>query len=267
MRSTSPKQRAWWIFAILLAILFASPGLAEAQIVNVQGALAKPPDKDGLIGQVELKLDWREGNNSLIDMGATGSVLMKRGRLLGLAIVRAEYGRSPGLTFKRKTFEHLRLRATLDCRWKWEAFGQHEQDRFRRLTVRTLAGTGPAVQLADEKKFSVLAGAAYMLEYELFDERMDVTDSGARAFSHRASFYATGTESLGEIASIAQTIYVQPRIDDPGDLRVLGEISVTSKLSKHVALVDGLTVAYDRTPPQGIKRYDTQLRIALLITF
>jgi hypothetical protein len=143
---------------------------------------------------------------------------------------------------------------------------QHEFDQFRRLSVRGLAGTGPALQLVNTEDVAVLAGAAYMLEYERLDDRAGTMDAGDRSIAHRASFYVTGTETAGSV-SFAETIYVQPRLDDPGDVRVLGELSVTTKLSKRIALSDALIVAYDRTPPEGIERYDTQLMISVIVTF
>ena len=256
-------HRSWWI-AIWLVLL---PRLTAAQIVNVQGALAKPPEHDGTTAQLELKIDWREGNNSLFDVGGSGTVLVKRGKLLALAIARGEYGRGAGTTFKQKSFEHVRARYTLDRRWRWEAFAQHESDRFRRLTVRGVVGTGPALQLVRDDHVNLHAGLAYMLEIERFDDRDGTTDAGARFRQHRASFYLTGTQKISETVEVVETVYVQPRIDEPSDVRLLGEISITTKLSKHIALTDGFTVAYDRTPPEGIKRFDTQLRVALLITF
>jgi hypothetical protein len=241
---------------------------AGAQIVNVQGQLAKPPAEDGVTGQVELKLEWREGNNSFFDIGGAGSVLLRRGRLLGLALVRGEYGNAgDGIAIARKSFEHLRARVTLDCRWRWEAFAQHEYDGFRRLSVRAVAGTGPALQLVNTPRVAVLAGAAYLFEYERLDERMDTPDAGARSIASRASFYLTGTELIGPTVSIVQTVYAQPRLGDPGDLRLLGELSVTVKLSKRLALTDGFVVAYDRTPPAGIRSYDSQLKVGLLVAF
>lgn len=258
---------ARWIVTLIVAVFTFAPGRATAQIVNVQGAIAKPPAEDGVAGQLELKLDLRRGNNELLDLGASGTVLVRHGRLLALVIARGEYGRGVDTTFKRKTFEHARVRASLDERWKWEAFAQHELDTFRRLTVRALTGTGPAFQVLDDDKISLLAGAAYFVEYERFDDRDGAADAGQRGVSHRASFYLTGTEQIGESVAISQTVYVQPRLDDPADLRLLGELAVTTKLSKHIALTDGLTISYDRTPPDGIKRHDVQLRVALLITF
>ncbi|HWU87729.1 MAG TPA: DUF481 domain-containing protein [Kofleriaceae bacterium] len=241
---------------------------ADAQIVNVQSLLAKPPPRDGVTGQLELKLEWREGNNTFFDVGGDGSVLLRRGHLLALAIARGEYGNAAGgVAIARKTFEHLRARVTLDCRWRWEAFAQHEYDGFRRLSVRLVTGTGPALQLVNQPHVAVLAGAAYMLEVERLDTRPGTIDAGLGTISSRASFYATGTEDLGASSAIVQTVYVQPRLGDPGDLRLLGELSVTSKLSKRFALTDGFVVAYDRTPPDGIRRYDTQLKLGLLVTF
>lgn len=251
---------------VAFLVLIAGLGQASAQIVNVQGQLAKPPENDGTTGQIELKADWREGNNQLIDLGATASVLVKRGRLLLLALARGGYGSSRGLTLTRRTFEHLRARVTIDCRWRWEAFTQHEYDAFRRLSIRALAGTGPALQIVQTKSIGLLAGAAYMLELERLDHREGAIDAGDRSVFHRASFYLTGTQSLGTGVSLAETIYVQPRLDDPGDIRFLGELSVTSKLSKRLALSDALVFGYDRTPPDLVRRFDMQLRISLIVT-
>src|SRR5882724_2513241 len=118
--------RAW----LVIAVVGLAARAAEAQIVNVQGALARPPEHDGVAGQVEGKLSWREGNNPLFDVGGAGSVLVRRGGLLGLMLARGEYGTSRGLTLTKKSFEHIRIRSELDCRWRWEAFAQHEYDQF-----------------------------------------------------------------------------------------------------------------------------------------
>lgn len=259
-----------WLFVravVLLAILIAAPRAARAQIVNVQGALAKAPDDDGVGAQLELKVNWREGNNPIIDLGGAGNVILRRGRLLGLAVARGQYGRSRGLTLTKKSFEHLRARMTIDCRWRWEAFAQHEFDQFRRLSLRALAGTGPALQIFDAKSFALLAGAAYVLEYEQLDHREGTVDAGEHTLAHRASFYITGHEAVGAGVEIVETIYAQPRIVRPSDIRLLAELAVQSKLTSRVALKNAVTAAYDATPPDGVKRYDTALEVAVVVTF
>jgi Protein of unknown function, DUF481 len=259
--------RAWLVIAAMILATVLAPGAAHAQIVNVQGALAKPPEHDDVGGQVELKLNWREGNNPLFDIGGAGNVLMRRGPVLGLVVARGEYGTSRGLTLTKKSFEHARIRTEIDDRWRWEVFAQHEYDQFRRLSLRALIGTGPAFQIVDDKAVGVLVGAAYLYEYERLDTRVGTLDAGERFTDHRGSVYVTGHENLGAGAAIVETVYAQPRFDDPGDIRVLGELSVLSKLSSRIALKDSFNVAYDRSPPDQIKRYDTQLEVSVIVTF
>jgi hypothetical protein len=256
-----------FVYVATVVVALAAARHADAQIVNVQGQLAKAPEKDGVTGQVEVKLDWRDGNTSLFELGGSAALLVRRGRLLAVALVRGEYGESRDVTYSRKTFEHARARYTLDCRWRWEAFLQHEYDAFRRLSVRAIAGTGPAFQILEEKAGALLVGAAYMVEYERLDNRPETSDAGNRTVFHRASIYATGIQKLGEQVSALETIYLQPRLDDVGDVRLLGELAITSKLTKHLALTDGLVIAYDRTPPDGVQRRDIQLKIGVLVTF
>src|SRR5690349_13088171 len=244
---------------LVIAAIGATTTTAHAQIVNVQGALAAAPDHDDTIGQAELKVNWREGNNPLFDVGGAATLLLRRDQLLFLALARGEYGTSRGLTLTRKSFEHLRTRIELDDHWRWEAFAQHEYDQFRRLSLRALAGTGPALQIINEKTLALLAGAAYVLEYEQLDVRADVMDTGRRSFAHRASLYVTGREALGAGVEVVQTVYAQPRIDAPSDVRLLAELAVQSKLTSRVALKDSLVAAYDATPTEGVKRYDTAL--------
>jgi len=250
-----------------LVFLLVLSGIASAQIVNVQGALAKAPPADGVVGEVSLKLSWREGNNPLFDIGGSAVVLARHGRVLGLGLARGEYVCCRGPASTEKTFEHLRSRFTLDCHWRWEAFVQHELDRFRRLSFRAVAGTGPAFQIFDTATIGMLVGAAYLFEVERLDRRDGTIDAGREDVTSRVSLYVTGHEDLTSAVSIIQTVYVQPRILEPSDLRVLGELALQHKLSKHIALKDSLVVAYDDSPPDQVKRFDSALEVALLVSF
>lgn len=254
---------------VVVAILFvlASSRLAAAQIVNVQGALAKPPAKDGVTGELALKVNWREGNNPIIDVGAAGSTVVRHGSWLGLAIVRGGYGKSRGVLLTRKTFEHLRARVALDASWRWEAFAQHEYDQFRRLRFRALTGTGPAYQIVDTPVFGLLAGAAYMIELEELDDRMGTTDANERTLAHRASAYITGHQVANDSVDIVETAYFQPRLTEPSDFRVLGELAVQTKLASRFALRTAFTLAFDTSPPEELERYDTALEVSLVVKF
>ena len=240
---------------------------AQAQIVNVQAAMSKPPEHDGQAGQVEGKISWREGNNPLFDLGGSGALLIRRANLIGLVVARGEYGTSAGVLLTKKTFEHARVRSLLDGGWRWEWFVQHEYDQFRRLSLRAVTGTGPAYQFFGNKDLEVLGGIAYIYEDERLDQRAGTIDAGKQSVAHRVSAYITGHQDLSTTASIVETVYAQPRIDAPSDIRILGELSVQTKLTSRVALKDSFNVAYDGTPPDGVKSYDTSLEVSVIVTF
>jgi hypothetical protein len=254
-------------WCLVVALIGAAANSARAQIVNVQGSLAKPPDHDAVTAQLELKGSWREGNNPIFDAGGGGNLVVRRDRVVGLVLARGAYGTSRGVVLSKKTFEHVRLRATLDERWRWEVFAQHEYDQFRRLSLRAVTGSGPAFQIVDTKPVGVLAGAAYLYEYEQLDTRPGTIDAGERTTAHRASAYLTGHQSVGDGVTIVETVYAQPRLAHPGDVRVFGELSLQSKLSARVALKNSFTIAYNRTPPDRIQRTDSQLEVAVQLAF
>jgi hypothetical protein len=240
---------------------------AAANIVNIQGSLAAEPEP-GLSGTVAATADWRTGNTDLVQVGGSAALLYRYGRIIGLGLVRAEYGEGEGVTFSERTFEHARLRVGLDdrSRWMWEVFAQHEYDAFRRLEVRALAGTGPALRVIDAKNAWAVIGIAYLVEYERFDDG-PYPDSDRRAVAHRGSAYATASLAVDAAITASETVYVQPRLDEPTDLRFLSETSITSKLRTWLAITSSFVIAVDRTPPESIDRVDTQLKTSLAVSW
>ena len=51
------------------------------------------------------------------------------------------------------------------------------------------------------------------------------------------------------------------------DVRLLPLLIVESKLSMRWMLTNGLSVAYDASPPDGVKTYDIALKAGVLVTF
>lgn len=255
------------IFASVIAS--AIVGLAadaRAQIVNVQGALARDPEP-GWSGSAQLSVDWQTGNRSIVRVAGAGTLLYHRGPWTGLALARAEYSEGEGVKLAEKTFEHLRGRRAFGPRWLWEAFAQHEYDAFRRLSVRAVAGTGPAVHLLTRARGAVSAGVAYMLELEQRSVLEGAADSGQREWHHRLSTYLTGNLAIGEQVVGTQTVYVQPRVDAPDDVMLLSETSLQSQLSARFSLVNSLVITYDSSPPETVAALTTALKVGVAVTF
>lgn len=261
-----PRIRRLVLIALLTTASAITARAARAQIVNVQGSLAGEP-KAGVSGQATAGLDWQTGNTSLIRVAGAGSAIYARPSWLALVLVRGEYSKGEGVTLGEKTFEHLRGRRTLTARLLWEVFVQHEYDAFRRLSVRALAGTGPAYRLIRHAHGSLTTGLAYLVEYEQLSELADAADSGATAVHHRASAYLTGSLGFDDDLVATQTVYAQPRLDHPGDVLLLSESSLTSRLTARLSLVNSFVLAYDASPPAQIASLSTALKLGFAVSF
>jgi hypothetical protein len=253
--------------AVVAWLAVVAAGDAAAQITNVQGLIGDEV-KEGVSGSVEATVEWRTGNVDLILMRGAAVGRYRHGDHLVFALVRGEYARTgePLVTFVSRTFEHLRYRYQLRPWLTPEAFVQHESDAFRRLRVRAVAGAGPRVLVAARPRWNVHAGLAYMLEIEqLVDDGLE--GAGDRTVSHRASSYLVGRLIVNDKVAAAETIYVQPRLDDPSDLRVLSELSLAVTLTTHLTFKTAFVVAHDSAPPPETERTDTALQSALAVSF
>lgn len=252
------------LFALAAAVL-STPATARAGIVNVQSILTNEAE-EGLSGSLTGSLDWRTGNVDLLLLSAAPTARYRSGDHLGIAIVKGELGERVGERFIFRSFEHLRYRYSFTELILGEAFVQHTFDEFKRLRLRALFGAGPNVTLIGRDNLRVQFGVAYMLEYEeLRDD--GAIDAGETDLAHRASTYLTGAYELDDRVQLVNTVYAQPRLDDPSDVRLLDESELVVQLTEKLSLTTSFSMAYDRAPPAEIKRLDTALKTAITYSF
>jgi len=250
------------------AVIVCTATPARAQIVNVQSALSTEA-KPGLSGSVTASADWRTGNSDLILLGLSPVARYRAGDNLVIAILRGDYGESGGSTIARKAFGHLRYRRNFHERVLGEVFAQSEYDEIRLLKLRALFGVGPKFDVVKQKRLLLSLGVAYMLEHER--PNSSAADEDATTL-HRASSYLTGSFQVDDRVQVVQTVYVQPRIDGPGDVRVLSESQLVSKLVNRVALKTSFVVAYDSSPVERadgdeLENLDTTLKTSIAVEF
>lgn len=262
---------------VLLTVLVSSA--ASAQIVNVQAKFADKPDP-GLHGVLSLALDWRTGVRDYLSFkgGLAGSLAGEEHVLL--AIAAAEYGVSRGDTTLSKAFEHLRYRYLASDWLVPEAFIQHEFDEFRLIALRALGGVGARLKLEDTEGRGLSIGVMVMVDYETIawddpdpsdpDQTTPMTDT---TVVPRLSTYVVGRIELLEGFTVSETVYVQPRLDAFGDLKLLSQSQLTVTANDYVSISMSVVVAYDTAPPEDtrgnrlVKRQSTQVKTALAFTF
>ncbi len=115
-------------------------------------------------------------------------------------------------------------------------------------------------------KGSLHLGLALMGERE----RLDVPAGGPDVADDeylRMSAYLAGSYKASQAVTLASTTYVQPRLDDSDDIRLLEDASMGVALGGPFSLKLSLTVRYDGAPPSGVKEIDTAWMNRLVIDF
>ncbi|WP_437808838.1 DUF481 domain-containing protein [Sorangium sp. So ce1078] len=258
-----PYRLACTSVALSLALLSSAAG---AQIVNVQPLIAANGGKDGLAVSVEGSADVRTGNTRLVALSGSAIAGYRAGRHQVFAMARAEFSEEAGDPIVNKDLEHLRYRLTLTGPLEAEAFVQHDRDDFRRLALRALVGAGPRLRVAPFEGFEAAVGAALMLEHEQLASGPE-PDAGERVSDARLSAYLILATSVTPHLKLGNTFYLQPRLDRPGDVRVLSETSLLATATKHLAIKMALASAYDTEPPAGVIPLDATLKSTLQVSF
>lgn len=249
--------------AVLCALLL--PAAASAQIVDVQSRFSGKA-KPGLHGSLEGAVDWRTGNTEYFVVRGTASATWLTGRHLVLALALAERSTALGEVTLSHAFEHLRYRFRWTGLLRPEAFVQHEIDYFRRLQLRVLVGAGMRFSIFDDEDRALAFGVAVMMEHERL-RRDGLPDAGDSYTDPRLSTYAMGRATIWENVDLVETVYAQPRLDRPSDLKLLNETGLSLKVNDHLAAKVAFNLTWDTAPPDGVKPLDTQVKTSLMLSW
>lgn len=236
--------------AVLACVLFLVPA-ASAQ-VNIE---QHRPREQGTSLVVDVAASLRSGNSDLYDVTAGGQLHHRSGVHSILAIARVRYGENDDRQFANSSFGHLRYTRWITGRFAGEAFAQLERDRFTLLQVRSLLGAGGRLRFLDKENVEMFYGSSFMLELERLDASK-VLNHPARSEAVRWSNYASVRWTINERSSLSSTVYIQPRLGDFADFRLLHdamlEVGVTERVSLRVALRQRL----DNRPPDNLEDHD-----------
>lgn len=254
------------VVPLTLLALGLSAGTVRAQIVNVMPLLT--PVEDGFGGSIEGSLTWKTGNVDYFLGKASLLLRYQLGEHRLISMSSAELGIKNGEDFNEKVFTHLRWQWAFHERVTWETYGQVASDRFKRLRLRALGGTGPRVSLYRDASVDLAAALSYMFEHERLNNATSGADALAVDNNHRASAYFTATFVINERVSLVHTTFYQPRLDAPGDdFRVLSDTDMVIQLAGALALTVGFDITYDSDPPADVKPLDAATSVALTVTF
>lgn len=257
----SPTRVALLVLGLLVVAL---PSALAAQ-VNVE-ALRRDDPPLGYSGTIGGDLTVRTGNVDFVQVGLEARLYRVTERVTtlvvgdgGLGFLRSNRFASSGLAHYRQTFTY---KPWLSPEW----YAQLNYDRSRRLTFRALVGAGGRTSFASGDWGEFGAGSALMFEHE----RLSLPDTAShpdRTASVRWSNFLTLRVVPTETTVITSTTYAQPEFGNPGDIRVLENLRLSTSVSETLSLTVTFNLRYDSIPPDGIAVLDTTLRTGLTYSY
>ena len=226
--------------------------------------LRRLDDGKDLSGALEFDLSVRTGNVETLDVGVGGRVDHVGDTATTLFVSDGDLGWQGGRRYSNQGLAHLRQVYRRQFRVQPEFFVQSDYDKSRNLTFRGLLGAGFRTGLFSNSAAQFWWDSAYMFEHERFELGAE-DDHPERTSVHRWSNYLSSRVRVEKTTAMAWTIYVQPRVDEPGDLRVLSEGDV--KLRRSLVLVTTARMRYDSRAPAKTKSLDTALKSGIALKF
>lgn len=252
---------------LLLAGLFGACLLcADAAHGQVNTERMRVLDVEGVRTTLGGDVALQAGNVDLFEIGTTARVDVRRTPHYAFLAGELRYGIKSDEPFRDRTFGHLRYNYRLRSWLAAEAFTQLERDGFARLQLRTLVGGGLRVQYLALDAVKVFQGTTPMYEHENL-EGDGLAAHPATVSTVRWSNYLNVRLWVAEGTHLIGTVYVQPRLDDVGDVRVLHQATLAVGLTEHVRLSAELDLRYDSRPPDEVESLDLALRNGLRVTF
>lgn len=248
---TAVRRRLPAVVALVPLIVVAAPA-AASPILDVLGFVdgVTAPGTAGrlsLAGNVEFG-DVEEQRGAL-----SAGVVHRRDRWLVGLVVGGGLKRADGQWIDRAHDEHLRFRLLPGGRWQPEAFVQYSHSEPQRLQGRFVTGLGPRVVLVDRPQGRLSAAALPMFEEERLT-RDGLADDGRIESVFRVSTYLRGEWRSNRGSTLGGVVWIQPRIDDPADLRVLANTRLSLPIAGPLALELAGGIRWDARPPLDTRR-------------
>lgn len=249
-----------------LALAFALYGFprAAAAQVNVE------PLRQQV---VERGFGARLGGSLIADAGNTRGVQLSTSAFVGgryaahllFGAGSASYTRLNEIVSVAKWFGHVRYNYELEQWLFWEVLGQVEGDRFRRVSLRRLFGTGPRFQLISSDELSLTYGTSYLNETSTIASD-DASPGGVRHVQ-RWNNYVSAELRAHPHVTLSSVTYLQPSFVDFSDVHVLSVLGADFQVTPRLHSRLDATLRYENPRPLEVRPTDFELKSSLELVF
>ena len=246
--------------AAILSTLMSTYSLA---ITNIEDERINP-QVDGWSGQVNFSIDGKSGNSKKENIYVGAKAIHRKDSHTTLIIAESEYGESFDKKDANSHFVHLRFIQAHSERIANEQYLQFQDDEFKLLDGRVLAGGGIRYLLTPklpDLKLHLGVGAYYT------KEKWAEVDGQIEEDYARASFYLSYKQQITDNIFLLNTLYAQPRLSQASDLYVFNEFSIKVQVYQALAFRISLKSSHDSDPVGGLEETDHSYHSSLVYDF
>ncbi len=246
---------------LLLLLLMVTQSLfALVSIVPVEIG-----SRDGLYGAFSTSLETKRGNTEKDNYkSALKATYDSNSSYVTWAELSGEYGEVSGVENTNKIYFHLRhIHAITEENLRFELFFQAQEDKFKLIKQRRLAGTGLRLKL-----FEVFEkGSGYIGLGGFYETVKYTTPNDPKEDNIRLNSYFAYTIKLGDDSDLSYSLFYQPRYDKLNDYVTSHKLNTQFHIYKALYLSFTLSWDIDSHPAIGIKDADFYQETAFIVKF
>jgi len=223
-------------------------------------------DSLGFSARVDLDLTLLTGNTDFVFLGTNARLNYNRGTDYTFLVLNGGYGINDGESFFSQAILHLRNVDALSDFASLEEFIQYNNNKEILLLDRALIGGGLRLKLMESDELVMRLGPSIFFEHEVYD--LDSLATHKRVInSIRLNLYYTSLFKIHESLSFLGIIYLQPKINQIEDFRILFDSALNIKLASSFDLMIKLEMRYDNLPADDVEKFDLITKLGIAMNF
>ncbi|GHB67486.1 hypothetical protein GCM10008107_16170 [Psychrosphaera saromensis] len=243
------------IFCLLVVLTISFNVIAIDETESIRQRSQEKPN----FTNIAIDLSGKKGNSETENIALGIYHSQRFDKHFGYIMATREYSDSNGQKSADNAFLHVRYNYYFSPKNSVEVYAQTNVDDFRSLESRELFGLGYRYEMTRHSAYGI----------GLFNEHENYLVEGEHLTFNQAriNLYWVHAQKLNKHATLTNTLYYQPNVEEFGDWRAFNKFSISSRLTKHLSMSFGLLVEHDSQPVLNVEATDISYEAGFEIDF
>lgn len=246
------KKTAFLVFLCLIS------SAAMAQIMNIEDLRLEADS--GWAGKAKASYNISKSSKQITQLQTNIHIQYRQDIHTILLVSNLSFIKAGEENFENNGSQHFRYTRDVNNWMSLEGFTQFQYNRILKVKFRNLWGGGIRFEVFDKDKFKWYLGNIVMFEHEQHE------NSGVEN-TLRLSYYLNLKWKIKDNAAFKSIVYVQPKMFDLPDYRVMWQSSVNFKVLKNLQMGIQYNWMNDSRPPDGVPKVIYSLRNTVSYSF